>query len=239
MEDFNKEHVLSRIKKMLALANDAAASEGERDNALRMAHATLAKYNLSMAQVNATGSLTEDRVVGDFELREYAWMRSVAHAIGELFFCIMFYQKTQVKHARYTFVGKDSNARTAVEMTRFILSSIDRESIRQARNIPGESPRGNYWRSFCKGAAARVYQRCQELIHAAQNQTAENATPGTALVLASVYQSERQANEIVLRDKLGIHLRTRTSRQQRPGFDGFMAGQAYGDRLQLNKQIRG
>ena len=239
MEDFNKERVLARIKKMLALANDAAASEGERDNALRMAHATLAKYNLSMAQVDAAGGLTEDRVVGDFELREYAWMRSVAHGIGELFFCIMFYQKTQVKHARYTFVGKDSNARTAVEMTRFILSSIDREGIRQARDIPGESPRGNYWRSFCKGAAARVYQRCQELIHAAQSQTAENATPGTALVLASVYQSERQANEIVLRDKLGVHLRTRPSRQQRPGFDGFMAGQAYGDRLQLNKQIRG
>ena len=76
-------------------------------------------------------------------------------------------------------------------------------------------------------------------IRAAQNQTAENTAPGTALVLASVYQSERQANEIVLRDKLGIHLRTRTSRQQRPGLDGFMAGQAYGDRIQLNKQIRG
>lgn len=239
MEDFNKERVLSRIKKMLALANDAAASEGERDNALRMAHATLAKYNLSMAQVDATGGATEDRVAGNFELREYAWMRSVAHAIGELFFCIMFYQKTQVKHARYTFVGKESNAQTAVEMTRFILNSIDREGIRQARNIPGESSRGNYWRSFCKGAAARVYQRCQDLIRAAQNQTAENTAPGTALVLASVYQSERQANEIVLRDKLGIHLRTRTSRQQRPGLDGFMAGQAYGDRIQLNKQIRG
>lgn len=239
MEDFNKERVVARIKKMLALANDAAATEGERDNALRMAHATLAKYNLSMAQVDATGGLSEERMAGNFELREYAWMRSVANAVGELFFCIMFYQRTQVKHARYTFVGKESNARTAVEMTQFILSSIDREGVRQARNMPGESPRGNYWRSFCKGAAARVYQRCQELIHAAQNQTAENAAPGTALVLASVYQSERQANEIVLRDKLGIHLRTRTSRQKRPGLDGFMAGQAYGDRLQLNKQIRG
>lgn len=239
MEDFNKDRVLARVKKMLALANDAAATEGERDNALRMAHATLAKYNLSMAQVDATGGISEDRIVGDFELREYAWMRSVAHAIGELFFCIMFYRKTQVKHARYTFVGKDSNARTAVEMTRFILSSIDREGMRQARNIPGESPRGNYWRSFCKGAAARIYQRCQELIHAAQNQTAENATPGTALVLASVYKSERQANEIVLREKLNIHLRTRTSRQQRPGLDGFMAGQAYGDRVQLHRQIKG
>lgn len=239
MENFDKDRILSRIKKMLALANDAAATEGERDNALRMAHATLAKYNLSMAQVDATGGISEDRIAGEFELREYAWMRSVAQAIGNLFFCIMFYQRTQVKHARYVFVGKESNARTAVEMTRFILNSIDREGMRCARDIPGESPRGNYWRSFCKGAAARIYQRCQELVKASASQTTEQGTPGTALVLASVYQTEAQANALVLRDKMGIHLRTRTSRQQRPGLDGFLAGQEYGNRIQLHKQIRG
>lgn len=237
MEDFNKERVLARIKKMLALANDVAAAEGERENALRMAHATLAKYNLSMAQVEATGGTSENRVLGQFELREYAWMRSVAHAVGELFFCIMFYQRVQVKHARYVFIGKESNAHTAVEMTRFILSNIDQEGMRQARNIPGESPRGTYWRSFCKGAAARIYQRCQELINAAQAQTSEQATPGTALVLASVYQSERQANELMLRNQ-GVQLRTRTSRQQRPTVDGYTAGRAYGDRVQLHRQIK-
>lgn len=239
MEDFNKERVLSRVKKMLALANDAAATEGERDNALRMAHATLAKYNLSMAQIEATGGgVSEDRITNQFELREYAWMRSVAHAIGELFFCIMFYQRVQVKYARYVFIGKESNARTAVDMTKFILDSIDREGMRQARNIPGESARGTYWRSFCKGAAARIYQRCQELITAAQAVSADTRTPGTALVLASVYQSERRANEIVLAEQ-GIHLRTRVSKQQRPTMDGYMAGKVYGDRVQLHRQIKG
>ena len=45
--------ILDRVKKMLAIANDSAASEGECDNALRMAHNTLAKHNLDMADLNA------------------------------------------------------------------------------------------------------------------------------------------------------------------------------------------
>jgi len=38
---------------MLRLANDAGASEGERHNAMRMAHATLAKHNLDLASVES------------------------------------------------------------------------------------------------------------------------------------------------------------------------------------------
>lgn len=53
--DSEKIKILGRIRKMLALANNEGASEGERDNALRMAHATLAKYNLDMAEVESSG----------------------------------------------------------------------------------------------------------------------------------------------------------------------------------------
>lgn len=46
-----EDKIINRIKKMLALANDAAAAEGERDNAMRMAYNLLAKHNLTMATV--------------------------------------------------------------------------------------------------------------------------------------------------------------------------------------------
>jgi len=43
--------VLERVKKMIALGNDAAATEAERETALRMAYNLLAKYNLSMSDL--------------------------------------------------------------------------------------------------------------------------------------------------------------------------------------------
>lgn len=53
--------VLARVRKMMALANDdAAASDGERDNALRMAHATLLKHNLTMAAAEEAGATAEE-----------------------------------------------------------------------------------------------------------------------------------------------------------------------------------
>lgn len=39
--------ILQRVRKMMALANDKAASDGERENAMRMAHATLASIVLA------------------------------------------------------------------------------------------------------------------------------------------------------------------------------------------------
>lgn len=43
--------ILEKVKKLLALAGNAGATEGERDNALRMAHGLLAKHNLDMADL--------------------------------------------------------------------------------------------------------------------------------------------------------------------------------------------
>ena len=52
MSDDERNKILARVRKLLNLANNAAATEGERDNAMRMAHATLAKYNLSLAEAS-------------------------------------------------------------------------------------------------------------------------------------------------------------------------------------------
>ena len=65
----DKARALARVRKMLALANDAAATEGERENALRMAHATLAKYNLELAEAVERG---DARVMLDAIARVHA-----------------------------------------------------------------------------------------------------------------------------------------------------------------------
>ena len=51
------EKILDKVKKLLAVANNEAATEGERDNALRMAHNMLAKHNLAMADLDEHNKL--------------------------------------------------------------------------------------------------------------------------------------------------------------------------------------
>lgn len=235
MSDFDKDRVLARVKKMMALANDAAASEGERDNALRMAHATLAKYNLTMAQADAAGTKPEEmRTQGGVELREHPWMRTVAAAVGKLFFCHFFYTNYGKNRYSYTFIGKESNVYTAQEMLKYIIKSIDTEGKRWAKEQTGNAS-GSDWRSFCKGAAHKVYRRCVELQEAA---TQAPSVPGTALVLASVYESERLANLAYLA-KTGVKLRTAANRERAALGSAYAAGREYGSKIGLNNQISG
>lgn len=244
-QEFDKARVLERVRKMMRLAQDAAATEGERENALRMAHATLAKYNLTMAQADVSDSgkpKGEARTDGAFNLREYAWMRTVALAVGELFFCSFFFMPYKPKHATYCFVGSEANVFTAVEMAQFVIGSINREASKRAQEA-GETPRGTYWRDFCKGAMIHIARRCTELRSAAANEQAPAAgnatakTPGTAIVLASVYENERKLNEQYIQETVG-KLKTRTSKQQKPQTEGFSRGFEYGGSIGLNRQMR-
>jgi hypothetical protein len=140
--DFDREKVLARVKKMMTLANDAGASEGERENALRMAHATLAKYNLTMSEAEASGKKAEEaRGAEHMTGRDYPWMRTTAHAVAKLFFCEYFYILIGGGKVKHFFVGRESNVFTAQGMTTYVIDSIDREAQRTAKARTGNCRR--------------------------------------------------------------------------------------------------
>ena len=234
-ETFDKAKVLARIKKMMALAHDAGASEGERDNALRMAHAYLAKYNLTMSEAEAVGTKTEEARSVDKTLmgRDYPWMRLVAFAIGQLFFCEYFYTSLRGGKVLHCFVGKGSNVFTAQEMTKYVIDSIDREAKRMQKERFGD---GSYWRSFCKGASYRINDRCKKI--RADAEKAPAASTGTALVLASVYASEKKANQLVIAQQVG-ELDKSKSRERNTDWSAASDGAKFGDRVSLNNQVGG
>ena len=237
----DQERALDRVKKMLALANDAAASEGERDNALRMAHATLAKYNLSLVDAQgAPQGANEKRVDLALETLCWPWMRTTAHAVAELFFCKYFFVRSKKNYVKHYFVGRMSNATTASGLTKYVIDSIEAEARRAKRRAAFAGP--DFVVSFCKGAAHKVYHRCQALREEAEQ--ASQAAPtaqatGTALVLASVYRNELEANSAYLDDVLKLKLKTSASRERRADSGAYHAGAAFGAKVQLNRQLGG
>lgn len=218
--------IIDRIKKMLALANDLAATEGERDNALRMAYATMAKHNIDMATVDAKGR-EEERINFPNQSFSWVWAKQINHIIGDLFFCKCYYhEKINGTQVVYHFIGKESNAMTAAVMADYIVKSI----LKQARKMYKDNTCPET-RSFAVGATHALHDRVAE-IKASQAQTSEQATPGTALVLASLYDTEQSANALMMP---GVkHMKARVAKVR---FDAYGAGHEFGKNINLSSQI--
>lgn len=233
MNTKDQDKILARVRKMMALANDAGASAGERGNALRMMHATLAKHNLTIAEAEAAGQNTEKRDRITAETRNQPWARTVAHAVGELFFCRYFFSPGSVAgKVKHNFVGREDNAKTAASMSEYVIGSIMKEANREYKKQPDPGP---WWTSFCKGAAEQVRVRCHELRIAAEQADAPTST-GTGIVLASFYKTEQDANAKFLEDSLKIKLQTKATRTKRAG-EGYEAGKNFGRGISLNRQV--
>ncbi len=235
----DRDRILNRIKKMLALANNQAASEGERDNAMRMAHATLAKHNIEMAEVEAAGEKPQERrgiVRRDFYGRP--WARKCVQAIANMCFCEYIYTPGhRPKDTTHWFIGRESNATSAAYLSEFVVNSIWGEGHRRARAVG----LGNeYARNFATGAATAVSIRCALLRKEAENPTPaqEKASPGTALVLASFYESEKQANQLIVQERLKPR-ETKVRSKATYLRDALNAGHAYGDKVSLQRSIEG
>lgn len=228
-----QERILNRIKKMFALASDAATTEGERDNALRMAYATMQKHNLDMAQVDGfearkPGAEDEKREKVQAAFVHHAWARGLGMAVGELFFCSYYFSRNARSGAvMHNFIGRTANAVTAAYMAEYLARSIDRES---ARSAPFAR------RDFAKGATSKVIRRCHDLRKAAEAPQTE-AQPGTALVLRSLYGRELVANEKFL-EAAGTSLKKSRGSLNARDRDAFHSGMAYGAGLSLDRQVK-
>lgn len=225
----DQERIIGKVRKLLSLANDSGATESERENAMRQAHAFLTKYNLDMAQVEASGGAASEVRERDFlEVRGSPWVRRVAHGLAVLFFCQYFYQKGRGKVDNHFFVGRLSNVQTAKEMLPYLVKSIRAEAYRLAPND------GAFRTTFLKAAARRVFDRCEELV----KEPLPDAVAGTALVVANYYDTERAANEAFLAAR-GERVKQVASRERFVGAAGHAEGVAFGNSVSLNRQVSG
>ena len=237
MSKSEQDRILNRVRKMINLANNAGATEGERDNALRMAHATLAKYNLELVQDD--GAPTSQQAGEPREQQEetflgYPWARQVANAVAALFFCEYYFAGIPgTARVQHNFIGRYSNATTAREMSRYLVESIHREA-RAYQRASGVALQSQYT-SFAGGAMRKIRERCEALRVEAERPA---PTGGNGMSLVVVYNDEAAANTKFLQST-GVKLRSANSATiTRDGY-AALAGAAYGARVSLDRQLGG
>jgi len=222
--------VLERIKKMLALANDPGATEGERETALRMAYNLLAKHNLSMGDIPKDG-VQEPREQDEVTISADKWARHVASAVGKLFFCkYFFYRTASAGRDRHCFVGRASNVATATYMAEYLIKAIKREASK--RYTSPTSPNG---RSFCVGTTGVIWKRVDEMMKSGTDET--TAAESGALVV--IRTQEQRANDAWL-EAQGTSLVSAKERADNAlRANAYHDGRAYGKTVSLNTQVGG
>jgi hypothetical protein len=219
--------ILEKVKKLLALAGNAGTTEGERDNALRMAHGLLAKHNLDMADLHAHCQ-QEGREDYTHAYHGIGWCRYVSNSIAKLFFCKYYYgRKVNSYKVEHHFVGKTSNTATAALMSEYVIRSI----LKECRNRFGHELNAQA-RSFALGAQSKIAERVAELIKEAKP---EGGT-STSLVVQALYKTEVEANEAFLKAD-GTKLVTKNPRSSHVNMSAYSDGKTYGGSIGLNTQI--
>lgn len=227
------EKIIARVQKLLNLANDDAASEGERENALRMAHATLLKHNIDMSQVDKFTRDKEDpreeMAVDGWNL---VWCRGVRDAVARLFFCkYLIGGKINATRGRHYYIGRTSNVATAAYMSDWIIAGI----LKEADRLHGHrlNPNG---RSFCVGVEDTIRHRVNRMITEAQQNDTPDTPAGTALVVMELYKSELDANAAFIAEQYG-EIKSQKRRDTGVNEAAYSQGVSYGNTVNLSRQL--
>lgn len=228
--------IIDKIRKLLNTANDNRGNETERETAMRMALKMLHVHNLEMKDVTDADK-KEDREVVFYEEFPDPFRKVIAHNIAELYMCKFYHTKVPNKQKLYFhFVGLESNCEVAKEIASFVIRSVYTESQR-LQNKEGGGVHG-YGTTFRNAASATIAERCVTMrAEAEQEAESENATPGTALVLASLYDQESGYNDKFITDVLQIKLTPKKPKLVSKSARARAQGHEFGSKVNLSSNL--
>lgn len=242
--------VIERVRKLLALANDAGANEHEAGLALERAMSLLAAHNLSMDEVQSQA--TDEEPTSDAVVVRYRenWRRTVCLGLGRLYFCRYYYEERLVPGANtsnkqrgegHVFVGLPHNVAVAREMATYLFSTVHRLAVDYARQERIEKGSGysEAVNAFRLAAGNRLYHRMDELRRSAERGELKASSGGTNLpAMVDLYKRLEDLNDEWLR-KRGIKLQTANSRTSMKNARAFAAGDAAAKGINLQPQLGG
>lgn len=151
---------LDRIKKLLAVANNDAASENEAETARRLAERLMEAVGISEEEIRNSTLRGEDpaatvrREQGD--RKTSSWKGIVAVAVSRMVNCYV-YVDSYTK--RLQWVGTDSQRESAKELYSWIVKQIDRMTKSAVKG------RGKSWaQSYRQGVSNAIAKQARELV---------------------------------------------------------------------------
>ena len=165
--EFNKEKMLERIRRLLALSKSTNVHEAEA--AAAKAQELLFKYNIDEADVPGAqkAKSTYQKVLIELgEGRAVAWKRTLLFAVARTNFCTAFFSHSIDSRGhlhrlnRMSLVGEPHN----IEVVSYLLDYLSSEIIRLSEDLwykEGTGSKSSWKTSFCYGAVQGVSEVLQ------------------------------------------------------------------------------
>jgi hypothetical protein len=233
--------VIAKVRKLLALADDAGATEGEATNAAAAAQRLIELHRLDVATLEAgegdAPPLPEETIVNEPLIeggaptakRIVSWRGQLTGGIAKSNGCRHYWHVESGKGVHLRIVGPASRLASVRYLYAYLSHEIDRLGTEAARG--NGRAYGNAWRLGC---AQRVSERLRESVKAArvEARTRAKADSGAALArldnaLARIESDEQRVLEALRK------LRLVNSPTKVGSASGYEAGKAAGNRIQL------
>jgi hypothetical protein len=223
----DNDRMLRKVRALLDLAENAAATEEERNTAMATATEMMAKYGIDQAMANARGQIREEIIARRIDiLNPYGYEKaSLAAYIGDALNCQVVSHRFGTTYNGVTMIGYQNDvARTEMLYTSLLLQATRQiMDVRPEYSWPTPSETTRYRKNWFMAFAVRVGRRVLAIeIRAARRFEDDHAGAGTALVLA-----DRKTQAQVFRDTLFTDLEAHKRRDRRGdgAREGALAGQ--------------
>ncbi len=224
------EKIMKRAKALLAMSQDAS-SENEAMIAAKRLHSLLAKYNISLTQLEDKLEQPDEEF---FNSVNWPWRRTVLKCVSELYFCKCYYSQTRKNYADYYVIGTEVNRMFALGIIKNIFNIIEVKAKQESVDHYGKA-NSTFISSFRNGAASRINARCNELIGASKSGKLQDEDGTNLPALLSVYEQNDLMNKDFMEDLGLITKKTKTRAHDR---SGYTAGQKAGDKVQLSRELQ-
>lgn len=225
------QNVVTRLQKLMALAQDKRGNEHEASAAMAKVQELLAEYNLSLADIQTAPQEGDKRAKERHDKQAmYEYQRSLFRSVARAHYCVYWTGETGsyndsgrwAKRYYHCLVGREANVIAAKLMFGYLNTTIERLSSELYPHPRNLSRSALSWKEGCAYRLGERLSERQQEADAAQKAKAEAARqaatqqtsagqPCTALVLLSdVRQSEADLNNDF---RLGLEPGTTTARR--------------------------
>lgn len=226
------ENIKSKIKKLLSIAYNTAATEHEAESAMTMATSLMAKYNL---QVDLSDEEVKPKS-GEIRCTQKAldsWEKLMVSTSATL------YQCTSIVYGNggYRFIGRTHSVEAAEMTYEYLVEQINRLYKASLPTGLSVSDRAEYRRTFKWACAVRVHLRAKALLESlrSNDDKALEYTGSKALVIVQSFDQQLDEARTFM-DAEFPDLRPVIQRSKKAG-TGTRDGRLAGEQIKLNREL--
>lgn len=228
--DPKREKIANKIKELMKKTTANGCSEAEALSAAEMVGRLMADYDLSMTEVEFKNE--------EFLTHTITTESRVASPIHSVVSAIADYTDTKLWFSRgtkivYSFFGTKKDTEIADFLYHLLVGAIKKETenFKKTDSYRMSSINGRTkTASFSNGMASRLSNRLQEM---KKEQQVVNESSSMALVPV-----DKMGIVLDMFSKLNMKLKTSVRRTTAGSYDAYRAGQAAGDRVNINAGIK-